>query len=317
MLLSNEALDDLLHCPNCIGSLQRQEEQLACTHCESRYGFIDGKPVLADEDSVRLFGLDLAGDRVTGLAAADDRVLSAPGSLGTLKRSVKRLVVGRSTAGEEVVSFIRNERAGCRTRLLVIGGGTTRPELKPLLEQPDMDVLSFDVYPSHETNFFADAHRIPLAKCSVDVVWIQAVLEHVQEPWVVAQEIERVCKIGGLIYAETPFLQSVHEGAYDFFRFGAAGARVLFRNTTDEMVKVVAGAGVVMQWSVRDVVTLAFNSRKLGTVAYTAMFWLRWIGKGDSQKALDRASCVGVLLRRSESTRSNRDIRDLYGRCSD
>lgn len=44
------------------------------------------------------------------------------------------------------------------------------------------------------------------------------------EPWVVAEEITRVLKEGDFVYSEVPFLQAVHEGAYDFTRFTLGGA---------------------------------------------------------------------------------------------
>jgi ubiquinone/menaquinone biosynthesis C-methylase UbiE len=65
----------------------------------------------------------------------------------------------------------------------------------------------------------ADGHQLPIADGSVDGVWIQAVLEHVLDPSIVVQEIHRVLTPGGVVYAETPFMQPVHEGAYDFTRF--------------------------------------------------------------------------------------------------
>ena len=65
---------------------------------------------------------------------------------------------------------------------------------------------------SRNTQFVADAHRVPLATESVDALVIQAVLEHVLDPWRVAAEIHRVLRPGGLVYADTPFLQQVHEG---------------------------------------------------------------------------------------------------------
>jgi len=56
-----------------------------------------------------------------------------------------------------------------------------------------------------------------------DAVWIQAVLEHVLDPVRVVAEIHRVLRPGGLVYSEIPFMQEVHEGAYDFTRFRLSG----------------------------------------------------------------------------------------------
>jgi SAM-dependent methyltransferase len=50
-----------------------------------------------------------------------------------------------------------------------------------------------------------------LSTSALTVCWIQAVLEHALDPPVVVAEIYRVLKPGGLVYADTPFMQRVHE----------------------------------------------------------------------------------------------------------
>ena len=53
----------------------------------------------------------------------------------------------------------------------------------------------------------------------LDCVIVQAVLEHVIQPFVCVGEIERVLCDGGYIYCETPGFQQVHGRQYDFHRF--------------------------------------------------------------------------------------------------
>ena len=119
--------------------------------------------------------------------------------------------------------------AGRRPRILVIGGGTVGDGLEELYADRAIDLLAFDVYASANVQLVGDGHPIPLADGTVDGVIIQAVLEHVLEPVVVAGEIHRVLREGGVVYADTPFMQQVHEGAYDFTRFTESGHRYLFR----------------------------------------------------------------------------------------
>lgn len=113
-------------------------------------------------------------------------------------------------------------------RVLVVGGAEAGVGVRFLVESPFLQLISFDVYPSVHTTFIGDAHRIPMADGSVDAVWIQAVLEHVADPVRVVAEILRVLAPNGLVYAETPFLQPVHEGAFDFTRYTPSGHRLLF-----------------------------------------------------------------------------------------
>ena len=62
------------------------------------------------------------------------------------------------------------------------------------------------------------------------MVIIQAVIEHVLDPKRVVSEIYRVLKDNGLVYSETPFLQAVHEGPFDFTRYTHSGHRYLFKD---------------------------------------------------------------------------------------
>ena len=50
-------------------------------------------------------------------------------------------------------------------------------------------------------------------------------------------------KDDGLVYAETPFLQQVHGGPYDFTRFTHLGHRRLFRKFIELESGATAGAG--------------------------------------------------------------------------
>src|SRR4029077_1561389 len=97
--------------------------------------------------------------------------------------------------------------AGRRPRVLVVGGGTVGDGLDELYAERGVDLIAFDVYASPVTQFVGDGHAIPLADGSLDGVVVQAVLEHVLEPTVVANEIHRVLRTGGIVYADTPFLQ--------------------------------------------------------------------------------------------------------------
>jgi SAM-dependent methyltransferase len=110
--------------------------------------------------------------------------------------------------------------------MLMIGATTRGAGTDGLYETEAVRQIAFDIYPSVHTHFIADAHQIPLASGSVDGVCIQAVLEHVINPEQVVSETSRVLRPGGLVYAETPFMQRVHEGAYDFMRYASGEGRL-------------------------------------------------------------------------------------------
>ena len=65
---------------------------------------------------------------------------------------------------------------------------------------------------------------------SFDAVFSGAVLEHLAMPWLIAAEINRVLRLGGITYHITPQAWPVHEEPNDFWRF------------TDEALKLLFGA---------------------------------------------------------------------------
>jgi ubiquinone/menaquinone biosynthesis C-methylase UbiE len=152
-----------------------------------------------------------------------------------------------------------------------------------------------------------------MADQSVDAVVVQAVLEHVLDPNTVVDEIHRVLKNQGLVYAETPFMQQVHAGRYDFTRFSDSGHRWLFRNFEEIDRGIVAGPGTALLWGVDHLSRSVFRSRSAGRFARLLFFWLRFFDRvSDDSYGVDAASALFFLGRRSETTLDERDILDDY-----
>lgn len=234
---------------------------------------------------------------------------------GSLKGKIARtLLPSNHIAAVNAVCFL--DLAGAlseRPKILIVGGGSRGEGTQQLYTEGAHQLIAFDIYASDLTQFIADAHRIPLADGSVDAVWIQAVLEHVLDPWRVAEEIHRVLKPGGIVYAETPFMQQVHEGAYDFTRFTESGHRWLFRRFEAIDSGVVLGPASQLLWSIEHVVRGMFRSVTAGVIAKTMFFWLGYLDRLiPPSYASDGASAVYFLGRRSEATISPRDMAGYY-----
>ena len=119
--------------------------------------------------------------------------------------------------------------------VLVVGGGCQRKWLDERIGAGgSVQTVYTDIDVNADVDLFCDGHDLPFVDGAFDAVVTTAVLEHVLYPERVAAEITRVLKAKGLLYSELPFMQQVHEGAYDFTRYTMSGHRRLF-NSISEM----------------------------------------------------------------------------------
>ncbi|GAB4497358.1 MAG: hypothetical protein OHK003_05640 [Anaerolineales bacterium] len=78
-------------------------------------------------------------------------------------------------------------------------------------------------------NIYGNVTKVPMPCQSVDCVICTEVLEHLPDPQACVDEIHRLLRDDGLVFASTPFFYPVHADPYDFHRFTEDGLRHLFR----------------------------------------------------------------------------------------
>ncbi len=297
MLIPRDEVIPLLRCPRTGAKLYRADDDNlgVVERSEIRYPIVNGCPILIEFEH-SIFKKDnlvsrnahsiVKRDTYRGFTRLVKRILSPPKS--TTARNVRDLIE----------LLIRGHKV---PENLIVGGGSVGQGMAPFYERKDLRVVAFDVYASTQVQVVADAHCIPLPDNAFDCVIIQAVLEHVLDPRQVVSEIRRVLKPSGLVYAETPFMQQVHEGAYDFTRFTESGHRYLFRDFETIRSGASAGPGTQLLWSVDYFFRGIFRSRTVGRIAKLACFWLRWFDKIiPPAYAIDGASGVFFLGRKGE-----------------
>jgi len=306
-LIPLEELAADLICPRCGGSLTPAESSYDCrAGCGHAYAVVGGHPVLVDFDQSILVETDVK----SGAA----RSVIERGEQGLKRRIIRSLLPTNQVAASNALQFTALAKSlSDRPRVLIVGGGSKGEGTAELYADPAPRLVSFDIYASDFTQFVADAHRIPLADGSVDAMWIQAVLEHVLDPWRVVGEIHRVLRPGGIVYAETPFLQAVHEGAYDFTRFTESGHRWLFRQFDEIDSGVVLGPAAQLLGSVEHVTRGITRSVAAGVTVKLALFWLRYFDRWIPRShASDAASAVYFLGRRSDSAIGPKEMIAYY-----
>ena len=88
--------------------------------------------------------------------------------------------------------------------------------------------VNINVSSFYGVDVVSDAHDLPYSDNSVDSITIEDVLEHIKNPQRVVDEIARVMKPGGYVYAATPFLIAYHGYPYHFQNYTLTGQECLF-----------------------------------------------------------------------------------------
>jgi len=293
MRVSTDRLQTLLVCPcTAESNLVWASDAVTCSSCDRSYPIIAGKPVIirfersiVDEDVLK--------------SSAGSSVVKRP---SRWQEALSTLIFGRPSDSRRRMAYMAEQlRQVPDPVILVVGGGETGFGMEGL-DQDAVTIVSFDVYSSPEVDFIADGHEIPIAPGSVDAVIVQAVLEHVLDPQKVVGEIHRVLKPGGLVYAETPFIQQVHEGPYDFTRFTESGHRWLFRRFERIDSGTLRGPGTALLWSIRYAIAAIIGNKKLAALLCLPVFWIRFLDQAARPKqAIDAACDVYFLGRRTET----------------
>lgn len=292
--------DPILQCPKC-GHAPLQPPQ--CGACGTCFPVVRGQPVLIDFDD-SIFAPE---------AYREDRLPERQAG-SRVGRMLAQVTFGENdVAPSKIAKFRELLHARGRRRVLVVGGGTVGSGAQSLYQDTSLEVIGTDIYPSDHTRLVCDGHKLPFRDGSIDGVFIQAVLEHVLEPHRVVAEIHRVLAPDGIVLAETPFLQQVHLGAYDFTRFTFSGHRWLFRRFEQLDAGLVAGPGMVLLWSIAHFFKSMGLGPKLTAIMTLPFFWLRLVDKfARRQAALDGASGVYFLGRKSADGVQPRQMLDYY-----
>jgi len=289
----------ILHCPQCPDgklTIKDNAQELLCNSCSTRYPVTYGRPVLLRSDNA--------------VFCVEDYRRAVLPSHEVSVSDIARFIPSPSVnlASERVLVRVRQLLAELPlAAVLVVGGGRQRQWLDERLGAGDrVRVVYSDIDVNGDVDLFCDGHDLPFVDGAFDAVVTTAVLEHVLYPERVAGEIYRVLKVDGLLYSELPFMQQVHEGAYDFTRYTLSGHRRLLNGFAEIESGMVAGPATALVWSIENFV-LAFFSRSVLRKAAKAMvricfFWLKYLDAilVHRPEAMDGASCTYLLGRKIE-----------------
>lgn len=295
-----------LRCPDCkTGALDADGQGLRCGHCGSIFPLSADRPILLRRDNP-LFEIE---HYVAARPRAEGRTARNLVPRLSLNLAVSRIMPRmRALLDEQGPS-----------KVLVVGGGSQRKWLEPMLHSSVGHTIFYsDIDTSADVDLFCDGHDLPFFNDVFDAVVTTAVLEHVLYPEQVAAEIARVLKVGGVLYSELPFMQQVHEGAYDFTRYTLSGHRRLFNQFREIEAGLVAGPATALVWSIENFILAFFGARRTRNVmkAFTriAFSWIKYFDYllKDRPQAMDGASCTFFFGRKSDTPVSDGEIIQAY-----
>jgi SAM-dependent methyltransferase len=217
-------------------------------------------------------------------------------------RRVRELLLQRTTA----------------PKILILGGSILGHGLGELIADARIECLSTDVSLGPLTMMVCDAHDVPFEDETFDGVIVQAILEHVVDPGRCVAEVHRVLRPGGVVYSETPFMQQVHMGPYDFTRFTHSGHRRLFRHFGEIASGAVCGPGMALAWSYQYFLLSFATSRAarglLRAVAQLTAFPLKYCDRYLITRpgALDAASGFFFIGTKQETALRDRELIAYY-----
>jgi SAM-dependent methyltransferase/uncharacterized protein YbaR (Trm112 family) len=307
-----QQLYKLLRCPCDRGALENHATKavLICQSCGASFPVRDGVPVLINSSN--------------SLFSSDQLMLDRnPAEYSSRLKKFARAIfpdISLNVAAEGNYAELRKLllQQSSKPLVLIVGSGDVGKGLRGLLDDAELEFLETDVYLGTRVSVIADGHDLPFADGSFDAVICQAVLEHVPDPYRCVSEIHRVLKPAGLVYAETPFMQQVHLGPYDFTRFTLLGHRRLFRNFEQVTAGTGCGPGMALAWAVRYFLRSFSSSAKwdMATRMITSctLFWLKYFDRWLATRPVssDAASGMFFLGRRSIAMLSDRDLVELY-----
>ncbi|TWT52688.1 putative methyltransferase [Rubripirellula amarantea] len=210
----------VLRCPICSGSLAWGLQKTFCTDCQQNYWNDESKKADFRPRHPVEIPLSFRLPHQSNFSVVEHDVLEFAADHSWCVDPAK---LPRHLTPELASHIPAAEGSGSRCLDLGCGAGDYRNSL----EDAGYEWIGFD-YEHKEAPFWADAHAIPLADCTVDFVISLAVLEHVLCPAVVLREVKRVLKPGGTFIGSVAYLVPFHDHAsyFNMTHFGVHAALV-------------------------------------------------------------------------------------------
>lgn len=123
--------------------------------------------------------------------------------------------------------------------VLDVGSQDINGSYRSTFEQLGCKYVGTDIVQAPNVDILCTFERLPFDDNSFDVVVCGQTLEHAEKPWILAREMGRVLKPGGLVFWIAPWRFHVHRDAlcpYDRWRILDDGMKVLLKEAGLEIL---------------------------------------------------------------------------------
>ena len=134
--------------------------------------------------------------------------------------------------------------------------------------------VNVDLFPLPGVNIAANAEHLPFRDGQFTRVECDAVLEHAEDPYAIAREIERVLVPGGYAHLVVPFCHPFHEYPRDFRRFSPDGLRQLSGKLTVIKSGWRTGPTATILVFIIEYAKLWTSNRTVRAMIHVALGWL-------------------------------------------
>jgi len=186
-------------------------------------------------------------------------------------RKIFEIIKGKLTPPSICLNLSRKKaeelinKLGPYAKILDLGSGTRR--LAPY-------IINLDLYTLPNVDVVGNGCILPFKNESFNAVIVTAVLEHTPQPAMVVNEILRVLRTGGYVYAEAPFIQAYHPDLEDYSRFTLTGINYLFRNFEKLESGICVGPTSALCGIFQVYISVLIDIPLLRSIIYHAVGWL-------------------------------------------
>ena len=307
-----------LRCIVCFTQLApiAHNSKINCKSCNTNYPIVEDIPIFINESISIFSNADFTKKRnlffnISKTARLTNKIVRWLPSLGGNNLGSRNFKI--------ISDLLLKKSINERPKVLIIGGSIIGEGMKGFVSSNLLDVVESDVSFGPRTRIIFDAHLIPYTSESFDCVVAQAVLEHVVNPEICIKEMHRILKPDGIIYAETPFMQQVHGGPYDFTRYTRSGHRKLFCDFSEIKSGATAGTGTALAWSLQYLLIALFGytnllQKTIKLLARSIFFWLKYIDyiTRNNHRDEDGSSGFYFLGEKSDKKISDKSLIEYY-----